>query len=68
MMSAAGPIKGWCPDRDTPDGKRRRLVTRLAPVAGFYSAASLHAAALLAERHGNGIIELTLRRICNCVA
>jgi len=57
----AVPIKGWCPSAHRPMQSGDGLVARIRPRLGRLSAAQAIAIAELAERHGNGLIDLTGR-------
>jgi precorrin-3B synthase len=54
-------IKGWCPSAYLPMLSGDGLVVRVRPRAGRLSAAQASGIAALAERHGNGLIDLTGR-------
>jgi precorrin-3B synthase len=54
-------IKGWCPSAHRPMHSGDGLVARIRPRQGRLSAAQAVAIAELAERHGNGLIDLTGR-------
>jgi precorrin-3B synthase len=54
-------IKGWCPSAYRPMLSGDGLVMRVRPRAGRLSAAQANGIADLAERHGNGLIDLTGR-------
>jgi precorrin-3B synthase len=59
-MSAVA-IKGWCPSAHRPMQSGDGLVARIRPRQGRLSAAQAGAIAELAERYGNGLIDLTGR-------
>ncbi|MBR0714723.1 precorrin-3B synthase [Bradyrhizobium liaoningense] len=59
-MSAVA-IKGWCPGALRPMPSGDGLVVRVRPYGGRLSAAQAGGIADLAERHGNGLIDLTSR-------
>ncbi|WP_024510406.1 precorrin-3B synthase [Bradyrhizobium sp. ARR65] len=59
MSSVA--IKGWCPSAHRPMPSGDGLVARIRPRGGRLSPAQALAIADLAERHGNGLIDLTGR-------
>ncbi|WP_407176251.1 precorrin-3B synthase [Bradyrhizobium sp. STM 3562] len=59
MSSVA--IKGWCPSAHRPMPSGDGLVARIRPRGGRLSAAQALAIADLADRHGNGLIDLTGR-------
>jgi precorrin-3B synthase len=59
-MSAVA-IKGWCPSAHRPMQSGDGLVARIRPRGGRLSAAQAFAIAELAERYGNGLIDLTGR-------
>ena len=54
-------IKGWCPSAHRPMQSGDGLVARVRPRQGRLSAAQAVAVAELAERYGNGLIDLTGR-------
>ena len=54
-------IKGWCPSAHRPMQSGDGLVARIRPRQGRLSAAQAIGIAELAERHGNGLIDLTGR-------
>jgi precorrin-3B synthase len=54
-------IKGWCPSAYRPMLSGDGLVVRVRPRAGRLSAAQADGIAELAERYGNGLIDLTGR-------
>jgi len=54
-------IKGWCPSAHRPMQSGDGLVARIRPREGRLSAVQALAIAELAERHGNGLIDLTGR-------
>jgi precorrin-3B synthase len=54
-------VKGWCPGALRPMASGDGLVVRLRPTAGRLAAPVAAAIADLAERHGNGRIDLTQR-------
>lgn len=54
-------IKGWCPSAHRPMQSGDGLVARIRPRQGRLSAAQAVAIAELAERHGNGLVDLTGR-------
>jgi precorrin-3B synthase len=54
-------IKGWCPSAYRPMQSGDGLVVRIRPRGGRLSAAQAAGIADLAERHGNGLIDLTSR-------
>jgi len=59
-MSAAA-IKGWCPGALRPMQSGDGLVVRVRPFGGRLDAAQMSGLAHLAERHGNGSIDVTSR-------
>ncbi|WP_298887242.1 precorrin-3B synthase [uncultured Bradyrhizobium sp.] len=59
-MSAAA-IKGWCPGALRPMQSGDGLVVRVRPFGGRLDAAQMSGLAHLAERHGNGLIDVTSR-------
>ncbi|QOZ46390.1 precorrin-3B synthase [Bradyrhizobium sp. CCBAU 53340] len=59
-MSAA-TIKGWCPGALRPMQSGDGLVVRVRPFGGRLDAAQISGLAHLAERHGNGLIDVTSR-------
>jgi precorrin-3B synthase len=58
-MNAA--IKGWCPSALQPMRSGDGLLVRIRPHGGRFSAAQALGLAGLAERFGNGLIDLTIR-------
>jgi precorrin-3B synthase len=54
-------IKGWCPSAHRPMQSGDGLVARIRPRQGWLSATQAVAIAELAERYGNGLIDLTGR-------
>jgi precorrin-3B synthase len=54
-------IKGWCPSAYRPMQSGDGLVVRVRPRGGRLSATQASGIADLAERHGNGLIDLTSR-------
>lgn len=59
-MSAAA-IKGWCPGAIRPMQSGDGLVVRVRPFGGRLDAAQAAGLAHLAERHGNGLVDVTSR-------
>ena len=59
-MSAAS-VKGWCPGALRPMQSGDGLVVRVRPFGGRLDAAQTVGLAHLAERHGNGLIDVTSR-------
>ncbi|MGX4772681.1 precorrin-3B synthase [Bradyrhizobium guangdongense] len=59
-MSAAS-VKGWCPGAIRPMPSGDGLVVRIRPFGGRLDAAQAAGLADLAERHGNGLIDVTSR-------
>ncbi|MET4385552.1 precorrin-3B synthase [Bradyrhizobium sp. F1.4.3] len=59
-MSAAA-VKGWCPGALRPMQSGDGLVVRVRPFGGRLDAAQIAGLAHLAERHGNGLIDVTSR-------
>lgn len=59
-MSAAS-VKGWCPGALRPMQSGDGLVVRVRPFGGRLDAAQAAGLAHLAERHGNGLIDVTSR-------
>lgn len=59
-MSAA-MVKGWCPGALRPMQSGDGLVVRVRPFGGRLDAAQTAGLAHLAERHGNGLIDVTSR-------
>jgi precorrin-3B synthase len=54
-------IKGWCPSAHRPMQSGDGLVARIRPRGGRLSGAQAAGIAELAERYGNGLIDLTSR-------
>lgn len=59
-MSAIA-VKGWCPGALRPMQSGDGLVVRVRPFGGRLDAAQIAGLAHLAERHGNGLIDVTSR-------
>ncbi|WP_439393200.1 precorrin-3B synthase [Bradyrhizobium sp. PMVTL-01] len=59
-MSAA-MVKGWCPGALRPMQSGDGLVVRVRPFGGRLDTAQISGLAHLAERHGNGLIDVTSR-------
>lgn len=59
-MSATS-VKGWCPGALRPMQSGDGLVVRVRPFGGRLDAAQTAGLAHLAERHGNGLIDVTSR-------
>ena len=59
-MSAAS-VKGWCPGALRPMQSGDGLVVRVRPFGGRLDAEQIAGLAHLAERHGNGLIDVTSR-------
>jgi precorrin-3B synthase len=59
-MSAAS-VKGWCPGALRPMLSGDGLVVRVRPFGGRLEPAQIAGLAQLAERHGNGLIDVTSR-------
>ncbi|MCG2666782.1 precorrin-3B synthase [Bradyrhizobium sp. GCM10023182] len=59
-MSAAS-VKGWCPGALRPMQSGDGLVVRVRPFGGRLDATQISGLAHLAERHGNGLIDVTSR-------
>lgn len=59
-MSAAS-VKGWCPGALRPMQSGDGLVVRVRPFGGRLEANQIAGLAELAERHGNGLIDVTSR-------
>lgn len=57
----ASMIKGWCPGALRPMQSGDGLVVRVRPFGGRLDAAQTAGLAHLAERHGNGLIDVTSR-------
>ena len=53
--------RGVCPGLDTPMQTGDGLVARLTPVSGAFSVSEIREVATLAECHGNGILEVSMR-------
>lgn len=60
-MNAAGEIKGWCPGILRPMASGDGLIVRVRPRCGAFTLPAARALADLAERMGNGHIDLTRR-------
>lgn len=58
---SAGTIKGWCPGALRPMPSGDGLVVRVRPFGGLLDAGQAAGLADLAERYGNGLIDLTRR-------
>lgn len=59
-MSAAS-VKGWCPGALRPMQSGDGLVVRVRPFGGRLEASQVAGLADLAERYGNGLIDVTIR-------
>ena len=60
-MSVAPQIKGWCPTLLDPMPSGDGWLARIKPRAATLTADAARLVARLAERHGNGLIDLTSR-------
>ncbi|MGY4435982.1 precorrin-3B synthase [Bradyrhizobium sp. F1.13.1] len=58
---SASVVKGWCPGALRPMQSGDGLVVRVRPFGGRLEAAQISGLAHLAERHGNGLIDVTSR-------
>jgi precorrin-3B synthase len=58
---SASVVKGWCPGALRPMQSGDGLVARVRPFGGRLDAAQISGLAHLAERHGNGLIDVTSR-------
>lgn len=58
---SASMVKGWCPGALRPMQSGDGLVVRVRPFGGRLDAAQTAGLAHLAERHGNGLIDVTSR-------
>jgi precorrin-3B synthase len=58
---SASVVKGWCPGALRPMQSGDGLVVRVRPFGGRLDAAQIAGLAHLAERHGNGLIDVTSR-------
>lgn len=58
---SASLVKGWCPGALRPMQSGDGLVVRVRPFGGRLAAAEIAGLAHLAERHGNGLIDVTSR-------
>ncbi|MBR0688130.1 precorrin-3B synthase [Bradyrhizobium manausense] len=58
---SASKVKGWCPGALRPMQSGDGLVVRVRPFGGRLDAAQAAGLAHLAERHGNGLIDVTSR-------
>jgi precorrin-3B synthase len=58
---SASVVKGWCPGALRPMQSGDGLVVRVRPFGGRLDAAQISGLAHLAERHGNGLIDVTSR-------
>ncbi|MDH2344470.1 precorrin-3B synthase [Bradyrhizobium sp. SSUT77] len=58
---SASVVKGWCPGALRPMQSGDGLVVRVRPFGGRLEAAQISGLAYLAERHGNGLIDVTSR-------
>ncbi|NPD16559.1 precorrin-3B synthase [Xinfangfangia sp. D13-10-4-6] len=61
MAAGAGQVKGWCPGALRPMLSGDGLVLRVRPHAGRLTADQAQALADLAQRYGNGLIDLGSR-------
>ncbi|MFK4508699.1 precorrin-3B synthase [Bradyrhizobium daqingense] len=57
----ASAVKGWCPGALRPMQSGDGLVVRVRPFGGRLEATQIAGLAELAERHGNGLIDVTSR-------
>lgn len=60
-MTPVPQVKGWCPDAFRPMTSGDGLILRVRPRAARLTGADLHLLCDIAERCGNGIIDLTNR-------
>jgi precorrin-3B synthase len=60
-MSVAPKVKGWCPGAYRPMASGDGLVVRLRPLCARLEATQVAALCALAQRYGNGLIDLTNR-------
>ncbi|MEO1579176.1 MAG: cobalamin biosynthesis protein CobG, partial [Pseudomonadota bacterium] len=58
---SAPMVKGWCPGAHRPMMSGDGLLVRVRPHDGRVDAQTAHGLADLAERFGNGILDLTSR-------
>src|SRR5206468_4102649 len=58
---SAFSVKGWCPGALRPMQSGDGLVVRVRPFGGRLDAAQISGLAHLAERHGNGLLDVTSR-------
>src|SRR4051794_6241763 len=58
---SASVVKGWCPGALRPMQSGDGLVVRVRPFGGRLDAAQISGLAHLAERHGNGLVDVTSR-------
>lgn len=58
---SASAVKGWCPGALRPMQSGDGLVVRVRPFGGRLEAAQIAGLAELADRHGNGLIDVTSR-------
>lgn len=58
---SASVVKGWCPGALRPMQSGDGLVVRVRPFGGRLEATQVAGLAELAERHGNGLIDVTSR-------
>lgn len=58
---SASRVKGWCPGALRPMQSGDGLVVRVRPFGGRLEAAQISGLAELAERYGNGLIDVTRR-------
>ncbi|QIO35011.1 precorrin-3B synthase [Bradyrhizobium sp. 1(2017)] len=58
---SASVVKGWCPGALRPMQSGDGLVVRVRPFGGRLEAAQIAGLAELADRHGNGLIDVTSR-------
>ena len=54
-------VRGWCPSAHRPMASGDGLLVRVKPRMGRLSAKSMQTVCQLADRYGNGMIDLTSR-------
>ena len=58
---SASVVKGWCPGALRPMQSGDGLVVRVRPFGGRLEETQISGLAHLAERHGNGLVDVTSR-------
>ena len=61
MTALVAKVRGWCPGALRPMESGDGLIVRVRPRCGMLAIADVHTIAAVAERSGNGLIDLTRR-------